>query len=268
MTRTEHVIRADGAELVANAQGAGPEIVLLHAGVADRRAWFDLMDLLSDDHRLIAYDQRGYGQTMFRTGVHDPREDLAVVLDSLATGPVGIVGNSIGGRLAIDIALWRPELVRGLVLIGSAVRGAPAPEQVPEAVTTLDARIDQALENGDIDEANRLEAHMWLDGPLVSEGRVTGEVRELFSSMNRMALDAPDVGPEGEIPDAWDRLEDIRVPTLVISGTHDVPHIQERQTVIADRIPDARLEVMEGVAHLPALEAPERVAQMIEEFLG
>ncbi len=266
--RSDHLVEADGAELVASVDGTGGDAVLVHAGVADRRAWYPLMDELSDRWRLIAYDGRGFGDTMYRTGIHDPRGDLAEVVAQLATAPVAIVGNSQGGALAIDVALWRPELVRRLVLIGSAVRGAPPPDDVPEAIITLDTRIDEAWEAGDVDGANRMEAHMWLDGPLASEGRVTGALRDLFLDMNGIALRAPEVGASVPIPDAWDRLEQITAPTLVISGSLDLPHFRDRQAALVERIPDARLEVIDDVAHLPALEAPESVARLIDSFLS
>ncbi|MEX2100190.1 MAG: alpha/beta hydrolase, partial [Acidimicrobiia bacterium] len=173
-------------------------------------------------------------------------------------------------RLAIDCALAHPERVRALVLVGSGVRGAPAVEGIPEEVMRLEAAVEVADERGDVDEVNRLEAHFWLDGPTSAEGRVSGPARALFLDMNGIALAATPPGsdrpPEGLL--AWERLEEIEAPTLVVVGDLDAPDVIEYSRAIARRVPGAELRVIEGTAHLPQLEQPERLAEEIRRFLA
>ena len=121
---------------------------------------------------------------------------------------------------------------------------------------------------GDLDQTNRLEAWLWLDGPGGPEGRVGGRVRELALAMNAVALrhdpprEAAAVEPGQE---AWPRLEQLAVPTTVAWGDLDVPFFAERCEQLVMRIPEARRRVLEGTAHLPFLEQPQLVAELVRE---
>lgn len=173
----------------------------------------------------------------------------------------------MGGRIAIDAALARPDRVTGLVVVAPGVTGAPTPQH-GEAVKALMDAINTATTQGDLDKRNELQAHAWLDGPLSPPGRVGGETRELFLSMNSTALRAnfPGTAVEEE-PSAWESLEAIRTPTLVIWGDLDMPYLQERCKLLARRIPGAQSLVLAGTAHLPALEAPLEFNSVLGRYL-
>ena len=191
------------------------------------------------------------------------------VLDAAGIeGAVAVVGCSMGGRLGLDLSLAHPDRVSRLVLIGSACRGAPGPEDWPESYRDLGLALDAADEAGDLDEVNRLEAWMWLDGPSAPEGRVAGAPRSLFLAMNARALASVDPGEEVDRPSAWDALGQIATPTLVLIGDLDLEDIRETSEGLAERIPGATLEVLEGTAHLPQLEAHPRCLQAISDFLA
>lgn len=162
----------------------------------------------------------------------------------------------MGGRVAIDAALARPDRVSGLVLVSPGVSGAPAPRFGDSVKALMDA-ISAATSQGDLDAKNELQARLWLDGPLSASERVGGEIRRLFLSMNGTALRAANPGPASEEPSAWEQLEAINAPTLVMWGDLDLPHLQERCALLAQRIPGAQSCVLQGTAHLPALEAPQ-----------
>ena len=243
---------------------------MLHAGVADRRSWTETMVALESTNRLVAYDRRGFGDTEYLPESYSHSEDLGAVLAHIGDKEVVLVGNSQGGRISINFALAQPTSVKGLILIGSAISGAPTVEEdslTPEAVE-IDRAAEEAYDRGDSAEANRLEAHLWLDGPLVPEGRVGGDKRALFLAMNGHALEAPSPGDETEPPSAYERLEELEMPTLVVVGELDMPLMIDRAKLIADRVPNARLEVMEGTAHLPQLEQPAAFATLVGAFLG
>ncbi len=95
---------------------------------------------------------------------------------------------------------------------------------------------------------------------------MTGEVRELFLEMNGRALRAPDPGAEAETEDAWPRLGEIAVPTLVLVGRLDAEEILAIAPQVAERIPGARLELLDGVAHVPHLEADAATLSAITTF--
>ena len=255
------------AGLACDVTGAGPAIVCLHAGVADRRVWAGSTKLLAERFRVYAYDRRGYGTTTYEPEAFSSAIDLAAVVKATATDRVALIGNSLGGRVALDYTLDNPDRVSALVLIAPAISGAPQPAGFSSRVEELDAMVEAADAAGDLDEVNRLEAHLWLDGPESDEGRVGGEERALFLDMNGRALRAVDPGEEITPPSAWDRLEDLTVPTLMIVGNRDLRFYRTEAGAVAQRAGNAKFVLVDDVAHLPMLERPEEFAAMVQEFL-
>ena len=259
-------ITSGSAVLAAESAGAGPDVLLVHAGVTDQRSWASVVERLPG-RRSLTYDARGYGRTTY-----EPEDgwssvgDAVAVLDAYDVAQAVVIGSSMGGRTSIDLTLLHPDRVRALVLIGPAISGAPDPTYEPE-VLALDEEWEAAEEKGDLEALNRLEARVWLDGPTAPEGRVQGAARDLFLEMNGRALAADDPGKQHDDAAAWDRLAEIAVPTLVLLGEHDLRYIREGCTHAAGAIPGARLVELPGVAHLPHLEADERTLAEIAAFV-
>jgi len=247
----------------------GPHVVLLHAGVADRRVWRDVAPgLHAMGADVLAYDRRGFGETPASDEGFRHVDDLVGLLD----GPAWLVGNSMGGAISLDAALVAPEMVAGLVLIAPAVSGAP--EDPLESLDPDTRRIIQAImaadEAGDLDAVNRHEARLWLDGPSSPEGRVGGDARKLALDMNAIALRSgagEDAG--GSDVDAWSRLEEIRAPATIAWGELDEPDAAVVGRELERRLGDARAAVvLPGVAHLPSLERPDLVVDLIADAMG
>ena len=241
--------------------GEGTPLVLLHAGVADRRSWHAVAERLTAP--AIAYDRRGFGRTPPSPEPFTHLEDLVAVLDATVDGPAWLVGNSMGGALALEAALTVPERIAGLVLIAPAVSGQPEPETLDPDTTGIAAQLEAA--GDDIEEQLRLEAWLWLDGPAGPEGRVGGTARALALEMNERVLRnaVPEDAGEGDV-DAWSRLEEIDMPVTVMWGDRDVPFGIETCRAIAARVPGARTHVLPGAAHLPSLEQPAELAAAIQ----
>ena len=261
-------ITSGAAQIAAKEHGSGePAVLFMHAGVTDQRSWQHVVDRLPD-HRCLTYDQRGYGRTTYeREDGWSSVGDAVAVLDAYDVDSAVVVGCSMGGRGSLHLALTHPERVRALVLIAPAVNGGPAEEYEPE-VEALGELAEAAEERGDLDEVNRLEAHVWLDGPLAPEGRVGGSARELFLDMNRVALEAEDPGDQGDAVEAWDRLGEIAVPTLLMIGELELRYLKDSVAHATAHIPDARLVELPGVAHLPQLEGDEKTLSEIAAFVG
>lgn len=262
-------VRNGAALLRGESVGAGPALVFLHAGVADRRMWRAELARFSDRARVIAYDRRGFGETAHADDRHSAVGDLAAVLDGLGEREAVLVGCSQGGRVALDFALAFPERVRALVLVAPAIGGAPVPGPMGEDVEALLEALDAAETAGDVDRLNALEARVWLDGVHGAEGRVTGPARDLFLDMNGIALRAVPLGTEEPASPAWPRLAEIAAPALVVVGDLDFPHVRERAAHLASVLPQAApLHVMSGTAHLPNLERPDEFAARLADFLA
>jgi pimeloyl-ACP methyl ester carboxylesterase len=244
----------------------GADVLLIHAGVNDRRSWQHVVERLCSRHRCVAFDARGFGETVYeREDGWSPVRDAVAVLDAAGLQRPVVVACSMGGQTAIDLILAHPDRVAGLVLIGTAIRGAPYPDLQEGPTAELNARIEEADSAGDIEDVARLDAWMWLDGPGAAEGRVGGSARELFLDMNRRALQAEDPGKQAELPAAWPRLGEISVPVLVMIGRLDAEDIQTIDEPAAGMIPGARLRLLDGVAHVPHLEADPAT---LEEIVG
>jgi pimeloyl-ACP methyl ester carboxylesterase len=142
------------------------------------------------------------------------------------------------------------------------VSGTPEPEDLDAPTIALAARLDAA----EGDEALRLETWLWLDGPAQPEGRVGGAARALALDMHRTiqahgaAADAGESGIE-----AVGRLDEVRGPVTVAWGDADIPVIiEEARALVAALGPGrARSHVFPGVAHLPSLEVPQAVAELV-----
>lgn len=275
--KTTKLVEVEGALLAVEHEAdpgaaGGIPVLFLHANVADRRMWRGQWDALANTtkkHPVISYDRRGFGESRtVQPTSYSNVSDLWAVMDSLGYDQAILVGSSMGGRIAIDAALARPEKVAGLFIVAPGVTGAPTPQH-GEAVKALIDAIDTATAQNDLDKKNELQAHAWLDGPLSPPGRVGGETRELFLSMNGTALRATNPGEavEEEEPSAWENLEAIRTPTLVMWGDLDMPYLQERCKLLAQRIPGAQSLVLAGTAHLPALEAPQGFNSVLGRYL-
>ena len=243
--------------------GEGQTVVLLHEGVADRRGWAEVAGLLAPELTVVAYDRRGYGQTPHSTESFSHLDDLLAVIGHVGASPVWLVGASAGGGLALDAALVAPHRVEGLVVMGTAVSGAPEPE-LDAATKRLEPLLDKAYEAQDSDEINRLETWLWLDGPGQQEGRVGGAARKLALDMNAVIIGngVPETEGAADV-DTWHRLAEIKVPVTVACGDLDVPFLVDRCRLLAGRLPAARHHVLTGMAHQPYLESASAVAQLI-----
>ena len=263
-----HPVRSGDTEIAVESAGKGAPVVLLHAGVADRRMWRCELDVLARaGFHACSYDRRGFGDTLHVDQTWSHVGDLAAVLDAFAPGkPAILVGCSQGGRIAIDLALAQPKRVAGLMLVAPAVSGAPEPGPLPAAIQAWVDRVERAEAGNDVDAINLLEAHAWLDGPLAPEGRVGGPTRTLFLSMNEIALRAEERGMRVDPAPAYDRVHQIECPTLVAWGDLDFPGVIDNCLHLAGAMKNARRHVFVNAAHLPNLEQPDEFGRLLVDF--
>lgn len=182
------------------------------------------------------------------------------------------MGNSFGGKVALDLALAYPQHVRALVLVASALSGW----QGSAESDAFDEEEDALLDAGKIDEAVELNLRTWLDGYGRESAPVSAEVRGRLADMQRrsfrVVLEAyertPPPGPVGwPEPPAATRLGAVAVPTLVVAATHDHPDFVRIAERLAVGIPAAESATM-ATGHLPGLEQPDELTRLVLDFLG
>jgi pimeloyl-ACP methyl ester carboxylesterase len=255
---------------VRDGVGGSPSVVFLHAGIADHRSWSGVLNELVPDIDVVAYDRRGFGTTTYEAEGHDQVVDLLAVLDATGISRAVLVGNSMGGRVALDFALTHPDRVSALVLVAPAVSGAPPVEREnlhPDEAAFWDA-LEEVEARGDLQALNEGEIRLWLDGLPADERRVDDDRRGLALDMNRLALSSKSPGHEPSDLAAWPRLGEIGCPVLVVVGDLDLRHMQARARQLVTLLPNAALSVMPGTAHLPAFEQPATFAALLRSFLA
>jgi 3-oxoadipate enol-lactonase len=236
--------------------GSGPPILLLHSGITDRRMWDPQLELLADRYRLIRYDARGFGESGRIEAPYHPYDDAVAVLDAAGVDRATVVGSSMGGANAIDLAIARPERVSVLVAVGIGPRGRTPDAQVRAGWDAVGA----AYEAGDIERAIDLDTEMWVQDPAIV-AQVRAWNAEIF------ARDESDEHELGLDPPAVDRLDEIQCRVLAVVGDRDQPFMVEGARALANGVARGRLAVMPGLTHLPSLEAPAAFNAILLDFL-
>jgi 3-oxoadipate enol-lactonase len=262
-------ITVDGAELAYDDQGGGQPVLMLHAGIADRRMWEPVAaELVAGGRRVIRYDLRGYGESSLPDRPFAHHDDTAAVLDTLRIERAVVVGCSFGGAVAIDTALTHPGRVGGLVLVGSAVSGHT---WTPEFRATWASLIGE-VDDDDLEASAAAEVRFWVVGPERTPDQVDPALLALAHEMDLIALAAETKLDHIEVreldPPALGRLRDVPVPAWVFAGADDVADIRQLADRLAAEIPRARrLPDVPDAAHLVPLERPEPVAAAVRDFL-
>jgi 3-oxoadipate enol-lactonase len=247
-------------------------VVLLHAGVGDRRLWDGQLEAFAAGHRAVRPDLRGFGESPLPGGPFSYLDDLRALLDHLGLDRAALVANSFGGRIALDFALAHPERVGALVLAAPAVTGWEGSAELD----VFDEQEDALLDAGRVDEAVELNLRTWLDGHGRDAAPVPPEARAALARMQRRAFDvqvrayegSPAPKPAGwSDPPAIGRLAEIAVPALVVVCAHDQPAFRALGERLAAELPKAEAAVMD-TGHLPAFERPEEFNRLALGFLA
>ncbi len=247
-----------------------PPVVLLHAGIADLRAWDEMVpSLVGAGYRVVRYDGRGFGASTTDDVEFSERADLIAVLDALRIDRAALVGNSRGGRIAFAVAIEVPDRVVAVVGVAAGLGGFDVDRTVEEIALfeEMDA-LDNAAEP-DADAIADIDARVWVDGPGQPATRVPAAIRDKV-----MAMDRPNYAP-GHVsgrpipldPPAAARLADLHCPVLAVAGDLEVSGVVQTARHLEAHVPTARAVILPGVAHMIGMELPDELATLIIGFL-
>jgi 3-oxoadipate enol-lactonase len=248
--------------------GEGPAVVLVHEAIADSRMWEPQWRTFPRAHRTVRYDMRGFGQSPIGPGTYSHARDLLDLLDEVGLERTSLVGGSLGGRVALEVAVAQPERIEKLVLMDPGGPGADWSEETQAGWEEEDA----ALERGDIDAAVEVNLRMWVDGPHRSPSEVDADLRARVGEMQRRAFEIQmpvyeTAREELLVPDLADRVGEVRVPTLILTGDEDRDDIQALANKLAETIPDVQRTSIPRAAHIPSLERPGEFDRLVLDFL-
>jgi len=223
-------------------------VLLLHSAIGDSRQWRRQVEALGERFDVAAPDLPGFGTEP------EPAEPFSYVDRLGGLLPAAVVGNSMGGGIALRLALTRPELVDRLVLVAA---GIPDWEWSQE-LRDYWARETEAFDRGDLDAATEVNMEFW----------VAPEHRDELRPQQRRAMELQSEHEEPEI--LWPELpplETLSVPTLVVVGDRDKEDFQRIAEHVAARVPGARLEVVAGAGHVVGVDRPDELNRLLLEFL-
>ncbi|MDH5238361.1 MAG: alpha/beta fold hydrolase [Acidimicrobiia bacterium] len=261
---------------LAHADRSRPTILLIHGMAGSSRTWRDVMPALARDYTVLAPDLIGHGESAKPMGDYSLGAYASGLRDLLAVlelGPVTVIGQSLGGGVAMQLAYQHPELVDRLVLVGSGGLGREVswllrvltlpgaeylmPVLFPPLFRDRGDAISRSLHRRGL-HAPRL-AEMWRAYASLTQA----ENRAAFVRTLRAVLD-----PGGQSVNATDRLYlAAAMPTMIVWGDDDpiipIEHAYNAHATIAH----SRLEIFEGAGHFPHVEQPERFVEVVRDFM-
>lgn len=253
-----HRLPVGGDTVFCEVTGSGTPLVLTHDAILQRESWDGQFEAFAELYRVARWDRRGFGESDKPTASYSSVDDLVAVLRFLTGSPAVLVGCSFGALVSLHCALDHPRLVSALVLVGPIVSGMGFSEHLLTRGGRRSLDLGTTSEEADYWSA----ADPWLVAPANTAARQ--RLRELL-----LANPQPRVRLERPLePPALERLGQIRIPTLVITGEHDIPDVHAHSGAIESRIPGARRLVLAGSGHLPQLEAPGTFNDTVLEFLS
>jgi pimeloyl-ACP methyl ester carboxylesterase len=236
--------------------GASEAVLFIHGFSLDTRMWDDQFEVFAQRYRVIRPDLRGFGKTPPPTGEYANTADLKAVLESLGEARAHIVGLSMGGGVALDLAITYPQIVRSLVLVDSAMGGFPYKSSfgVGAKEVGLEAAKQRWLAHPLFASANRIPAVAARLGQIVAD----------YSGWHWLNRDP------GRVPDPlpYHRLDEVTAPTLVLVGELDVLDFQAIAETLEQGIRGARKVEIQGAGHMSNMEAPEKFNEAVLGFLS
>jgi len=240
-------------------EGSGEPVVFLHPGGMDSRMWDAQAAAFAATHTVIRCDLRGSGKSAAPYAPFSPSDDVLAVLRQLGIGRASIVGASLGGRTAIDLAIEHPETVHKLVLVGAGLTGYDYSAGYQQAIVDILGPLAQGHEAGYVEAFldSMLGPRRAAAQPLVARMLIDNQALFMGGARFLRTLEPP----------AIDRLSAIKATALIVVGEHDHADITAIASLLAKAIPDSRLVSIPNAGHMPNLDATEEFNRVVLELL-
>ncbi|MDO8611922.1 MAG: alpha/beta fold hydrolase [Dehalococcoidia bacterium] len=246
-------------------KGSGLPIVFAHGLTFDRHMWDHQVETLSSRYRCIAYDFLGHGGSPVGPegySLEDEAENLHALMAQWGASPAHVVGLSMGGMVALRLALAHPQDVRSLTILD-----ASAEEELPERRPLYEQLAATAKAQGPQTVADPVAGFMFSRGFVQSQPEKVEAYKRGFEGMDMEGLERATQAVTRRT-NVLDRIPQITVPALVLVGSEDIATTPDKAQRIAEGIPGARLETVAGSGHMTPVEQPERISDLLSAFLA
>ena len=256
-------VAVDGGSLYYETLGKGAPVILIHGGFGDRRMWDAQMEPLSQAFRVIRYDHRGFGKSSAPDKPYSPVADLVALMEHLELKRANLVGNSMGGTLALDFALLQPNLHR---------RGRRRRKH-RRRLSGARGRHQEGERGAGCREGQGTSAAvpLWLQHPMVgvaSRHPTAGPLLRTMVEDNQKMFLAEHWPQEPMTPPAYERLAGLNANVLFVVGDQDVASVRNGAEASAARIKKAKVVTIKDADHLPQMEHPEAVNKLLVEYIS
>ena len=257
----------NGVELEYDLQGSGEPLVLIHGAQGDRSMFAGIVPAFADQFQVLTFDQRGSGQSEkpdMEYSIELLADDTAGLMDHVGFTSARIVGVSMGGMIAQEFVLHHPRKVHSLVL-GCTTPGGPKAIRLGGDALT---RAYSAEPLSPEERGKALAEAAFTQGYIEQHPEV---IPAMIEARRQRPLDPVALSHRMKAAyahDAYDRLAQIACPTLVITGKDDALISWENSRILAERIPGAKLVLLEPAGHVFWMEQPEKSREAILEFLS
>lgn len=256
----------DAAPLaITTHQGEPPPLVALHGFTLTGAMFHELANHLG--RSVIAPDLPGHGDSANRPSTIDAAVAGVATIMSALTGPTSLIGYSMGGRVALRVALEHPDPVERLMLLSTAAGIDDETDRIRRI--EADKTLADAIERDGVD----VFLDEWLARPMFAGLANRGEVWQAADRERRAANTAPGLAASlrgmgaGASPSLTERLSELSLPVLVVAGNLDDRYVHEAQSIVT-RIRGAELALVPGSGHSVVGEAPETLAAVLQQFLS
>jgi pimeloyl-ACP methyl ester carboxylesterase len=256
----------NGVKLVYDLQGSDEPLVLIHGAQGDRSMFAGFVPAFTNQFRILTFDQRGSGQSEkpdMEYSIAFLADDTATLMDHVGFASAHVIGVSMGGMIAQELVLRHPQKVRSLVL-GCTTPGGP------KAVRLGGNALERAYSTQPLSAEERGRA---LAEAAFTKGYIEKHPEIIFTMIEarrQRPLDPVALSHRMKAAYAhntYDRLPQIACPTLVITGKDDVLVSWENSKILVERIPGAKLVLLEPAGHVFWMEQPEQSQEAIAAFL-
>lgn len=264
-------VQSNGITLYYETYGEGKPLVLI-AGIGyPLWVWHRMIPRLEAKVRVIAFDNRGVGQSDKPQGPYSAQmmaEDTVGLLDALGLHKAAVLGHSMGGFIAQAIALGHPERVDKLILCSTNFGGPHHVPVTPEAMAVLSDVSGDPVERFRRGIEVSVAPGWAQSNPEIVQEWIDFRLREPIDPVPYQAQLAVGLSLIPEEASFEDKLKNVKSPTLILFGKHDKVVPPANAQLLAARIPDSSIHILPDAGHFFPIEAPNAAADMILQFMG